>query len=157
MTGVTIFDIFVTLGDFWPLRFHESGIFRDTWPHFTPLNGVFRGRCHIFAGFCVTWRSRMAYMSRFISFSWHLTLMNVPNVTILAVSVTSCQPWTSNSEQCRFQISSIRNKYKNAPGESPEAFMRCVAESNHCARFCRPLPNHSANAPLGLQMYEKIS
>ena len=27
-------------------------------------------------------------------------------------------------------------------------FLRCVAESNHCDRFCRPAPNHSANAPL---------
>ena len=26
--------------------------------------------------------------------------------------------------------------------------LRCVAESNHCDRFCRPAPNHSANAPL---------
>ena|GEM_PF-5888730 len=24
---------------------------------------------------------------------------------------------------------------------------RCVAESNHCDRFCRPAPSHSANAP----------
>ena len=28
-------------------------------------------------------------------------------------------------------------------------FLRCVAESNHCDRFCRPAPNHSANAPFG--------
>ena len=27
-------------------------------------------------------------------------------------------------------------------------FWRCVAESNHCNRFCRPAPDHSANAPL---------
>ena len=32
-------------------------------------------------------------------------------------------------------------------------FWRCVAESNHCDRFCRPAPSHSANAPEGLQRY----
>ena len=26
-------------------------------------------------------------------------------------------------------------------------FLRCVAELNHCDRFCRPAPNRSANAP----------
>lgn len=36
----------------------------------------------------------------------------------------------------------------NALGVSPRAFVRCVAESNHCNRFCRPAPDHSANAPL---------
>ena len=29
-------------------------------------------------------------------------------------------------------------------------FWRCVAESNHCDRFCRPAPSHSANAPYGI-------
>lgn len=26
--------------------------------------------------------------------------------------------------------------------------MRCLSDSNQCRRFCRPLPNHSAKAPL---------
>ena len=38
---------------------------------------------------------------------------------------------------------------------SQRHFLRCVAESNHCSRFCRPVPSHSANAPssIGLQRY----
>ena len=27
-------------------------------------------------------------------------------------------------------------------------FVRCLAESNRCSRFCRPVPNRSAKAPL---------
>lgn len=27
-------------------------------------------------------------------------------------------------------------------------FQRCLAESNRCSRFCRPVPNRSAKAPL---------
>ena len=26
-------------------------------------------------------------------------------------------------------------------------FLRCLAESNRCSRFCRPVPNRSAKAP----------
>ena len=36
-------------------------------------------------------------------------------------------------------------------------FLRCVAESNHCDRFCRPAPNHSANAPVWECKYTIIS
>lgn len=33
--------------------------------------------------------------------------------------------------------------------ETPsEVFVRCLAESNRCSRFCRPVPNRSAKAPL---------
>ena len=32
-------------------------------------------------------------------------------------------------------------------------FLRCEAESNRCTRFCRPVPNRSAIAPIGLQIY----
>ena len=39
---------------------------------------------------------------------------------------------------------------KQMPSECLQGhFWRCVAESNHCDRFCRPAPNRSANAPLG--------
>lgn len=31
---------------------------------------------------------------------------------------------------------------------------RSVADSNRCTRFCRPLPNRSANRPLSLQILE---
>ena len=36
----------------------------------------------------------------------------------------------------------------NAPAAELQGhYQRCVAELNHCDRFCRPAPNHSANAP----------
>ena len=38
--------------------------------------------------------------------------------------------------------------YKQSPLQtSVRAILRCIAESNRCPRFCRPVPNHSANAP----------
>ena len=32
-----------------------------------------------------------------------------------------------------------------------KGLLRCQAESNRCTRFCRPVPNRSAIAPMGLQ------
>ena len=42
-------------------------------------------------------------------------------------------------------------KNNNPPSRESEkgGAVRCVAESNHCDRFCRPAPDHSANAPFG--------
>ena len=38
---------------------------------------------------------------------------------------------------------------KDAPKEFRGVFLkRCLAESNRCSRFCRPVPNRSAKAPL---------
>ena len=38
--------------------------------------------------------------------------------------------------------------YKQSPLQtSVRAILRCIAESYRCPRFCRPVPNHSANAP----------
>lgn len=38
----------------------------------------------------------------------------------------------------------------NAPQISEGLFERCLAESNRCSRFCRPVPNRSAKAPFGI-------
>ena len=46
----------------------------------------------------------------------------------------------------------VNPKSKNAPNNCLKHFrVRCVEESNRCSRFCRPMPSHSANAPLGLR------
>ena len=37
--------------------------------------------------------------------------------------------------------------YQKVPEDGLPGLSRCVAESNHCNRFCRPVPDHSANAP----------
>ena len=37
-------------------------------------------------------------------------------------------------------------RQRKTPAERSE-FWRCLAESNRCTRFCRPVPNHSAKAP----------
>ena len=39
---------------------------------------------------------------------------------------------------------------KTAPQISEGLFERCLAESNRCSRFCRPVPNRSAKAPFGI-------
>ena len=41
----------------------------------------------------------------------------------------------------------IHKKSRNEKKITP-AMKRCEAESNRCTRFCRPLPNRSAIAPI---------
>ncbi len=36
---------------------------------------------------------------------------------------------------------------KHPLNELRGCFLRCLAESNRCSRFCRPVPNRSAKAP----------
>lgn len=43
-----------------------------------------------------------------------------------------------------------KHSNKNNPSESEGLFERCLAESNRCSRFCRPVPNRSAKAPFGI-------
>lgn len=52
--------------------------------------------------------------------------------------------------------SGYSNVYNSKPPLSitERGLKRCVAESNHCCRFCRPVPDHSANAPNLLADYK---
>ena len=43
-----------------------------------------------------------------------------------------------------------KHSNKTAPQISEGLFERCLAESNRCSRFCRPVPNRSAKAPFGI-------
>ena len=61
------------------------------------------------------------------------------------ISATSHAVYVSHSTTHAGKIA-----IKTAPQISEGLFERCLAESNRCSRFCRPVPNRSAKAPFGI-------
>lgn len=96
--------------------------------------------------------SKMLMLSSAVRFLVNISAVshavNISRSTTHAVNISATSHAVNVSRETT-HAGKHSNK-KTAPQISEGLFERCLAESNRCSRFCRPVPNRSAKAPFGI-------
>lgn len=96
--------------------------------------------------------SKMLMLSSAVRFPVNVSAVshavNISRATTHAGNVSRSVSHAENVSRATTHAGKHSNK--NSPSESEGLSKRCLAESNRCSRFCRPVPNRSAKAPFGI-------